>query len=851
MKKTQISKNKNRYLLKTKFRYFPLSLWITVALLSGEWVKDAKANDYFSPNSLDKRGVQSIANIDSLSVFAQSEGQLPGTYMVDVYINNEPVGLNTIKFIANNSNQLLPELTKRQLIDWGLNPKASSEFSDLADDTVVTSLVEYISGASTKFDLPQQKLLLNIPQIAMKSTARGYVSPELWEQGITALTLNYGFTGSKTWQKNNEEQHANFLSLRSGINLSAWRLRNYSVYSQNNDGHHWENINTYLERDIARLKSQFTVGQTATSGNIFDSVQFTGVSLASDDSMLPYSLRGFAPVVRGIAQSNAKITVRQNGYIIYQTYVSPGPFEITDLYPTSASGNLDVSVEGMDGSERTFVVPFSSVPIMQREGQLKYSVVGGKYRAYSDQNKTPHFVQSTLIYGLPWDVTLYGGGLYSPDYQAAVLGSGLNLGDVGAFSFDVTNARTQFDVVVAESLYQGQSYRFQYAKSLLNSGTTLTLAGYRYSTEGYYDFAEANDYYQARTHFNKRSRVQANISQTLGSYGSLFINAYQQDFWGRQGQEKTLSAGYNANWGNITYGFNYIYSELPGNNSANQQFAFNMSLPFGALMPGSRITTSMSTDNSGMSNMQLGVSGQAIDNKLNYGVQQSYGNKGQQNSGSTSASYTGRNGTLNGGYSHSAHSQRVNYGLYGGLIVHEDGITVSQQLGETVALVRAPDANDVAIQGRTGITTNSQGYAVVPYLTPYQRNNVRLNVETLGEHVDLVNNSVSVVPTRGAVVWADFKTKVGWRALIKLTRNGTELPFGTIVVVENKNSSNSEALTGIVGEHGEVYLNGLPDTGSLHVKWGEGHDQQCWTNFVLPDNKQQPVLQLTATCSAA
>lgn len=850
MKKTHISKNKNSYLSTKEFRYFPLSLLIAAALFSGEWVKNAKANDYFSPSSLDKRGMQSIADIDSLSAFAQSEGQLPGTYMVDVYINNEPVGLNTINFVANDANQLLPELTKQQLIDWGLNPKASSEFSDLADDAVVTSLVEYIAGTTAKLDLPQQKLLLNIPQIAMKSTARGYVSPELWDQGMTALTLNYGFTGSKTWQKNNDEQHANFLSLRSGLNLDAWRLRNYSVYSQNNEGRHWENINTYLERDIARLKSQFTVGETSTSGNIFDSVQFTGASLASDDSMLPYSLRGFAPVVRGIAQSNAKVTVRQNGYIIYQTYVSTGPFEITDLYPTSASGNLDVSVEEMDGSERTFVVPFSSVPIMQREGQLKYSLAGGKYRTNSEQTKAPHFVQSTLIYGLPWNTTLYGGALYSPDYQAMVLGTGLNLGDAGAFSFDITHAKTQFNDVAQDPSYQGQSYRFQYEKSLLNSGTIVTLAGYRYSTEGYYDFAEANDYYQARTHFNKRSRIQANLSQTLGSYGSLFVNAYQQDFWGRQGQETTMSAGYNANWGKVTYGFNYTYSELPGNHSANQQFAFNMSLPFDALMSGSRVTTSMGTDNRGMSNMQLGVSGQAFDNKLNYGVQQSYGNKGQQSSGNTSASYTGRNGTLNGGYSYSPHSQRVNYGLYGGLVVHEDGITASQQLGETVALVKAPDASDVAIQGRTGVTTNAQGYAVVPYLTPYQRNRVQLNVETLGDHVDLVNNSASVVPTRGAVVRADFKTQVGWRALIKLTRNGNELPFGAIATVESKDSS-SEAVTGIVGEHGEVYLNGLPEKGRLHVKWGEGYDQQCWASFVLPDNKQQPVLQLSAACSAA
>ncbi len=47
---------------------------------------------------------------------------------------------------------------------------------------------------------------------------------------------------------------------------------------------------------------------------------------------LPDSLKGFAPVVRGIAKSNAQITIKQNGYAIYQTYVSPGAFEISDTF---------------------------------------------------------------------------------------------------------------------------------------------------------------------------------------------------------------------------------------------------------------------------------------------------------------------------------------------------------------------------------------------------------------------------------------------------------------------------------------------------------------------------------------
>lgn len=843
MKKNKMTREKPFSSLPTAKRSSYFFVLLT-SLFTAELIKEAKADDYFSPYSLDRRGQQSIAEVDTLEVFSKQSGQMPGKYTVEVYLNNDFIELTEINFVRDGEDNLSPELTKKQLIDWGVNPNLSSELSRMTDDANVDKVADYIPDSIVKFDFSQQKLLISVPQIAIKSTARGYVPPEQWQQGMPAFTLNYGLTGSKTWQDGSEGQNANFLSLQSGANLGAWRLRNYSVYSQSESERHWESISTYLERDIAALKSQFTVGQVASSGDIFDSFQFTGARLASDESMLPYSLRGFAPVVKGIAQSNAKVTVRQNGYIIYQTYVSAGPFEISDLYPTSGSGNLEVSVEGMNGSEQSFIVPFSSVPIMQREGQLKYSLSGGKYRENSARAKEPQFVQSTLSYGLPWNTTLYGGELYSPDYSALALGIGLNLGRVGAVSFDVTDAKAD----LANETSHGQSYRFQYAKSLLNTGTSITLAGYRYSTKGYYDFSEANDNPLAQTRMNKRSRLQANISQTLASYGSVYLNSYQQDFWGRAGTEKTISAGFNSNWNSVSYGVNYAYSDMPGNSKVNHLMAFNMSIPFDAWLPNSRINSSMWTDNRGVSNMQVGLSGNALDNALNYGIQQSYGNKNQQSNGNLALSYRGSSGTMNGGYSYNSHSQRLNYGVQGGVVLHPQGITLSQPLGETVAIVRAPGAENVAVKNRTGITTNALGYAVVPYLTPYQRNSIQLDVETLGNNVDLASMSSTVVPTRGAVVWADFDTHIGWRALIKLATQEQSIPFGTVVSLVKADSAKAGSVIGIVGDNGEVYLSGLPEKGRLQVKWGERSSQQCWADFSLPENKNVPMIQTTATC---
>ncbi|MFQ6365121.1 fimbria/pilus outer membrane usher protein, partial [Serratia marcescens] len=67
------------------------------------------------------------------------------------------------------------------------------------------------------------------------------------------------------------------------------------------------------------------------------------------------------PVIHGIARGTARVSVKQNGYEIYQTTVPAGAFTIGDLYAAGNSGDLQVTVKEADGSVQVFTVPFSSV----------------------------------------------------------------------------------------------------------------------------------------------------------------------------------------------------------------------------------------------------------------------------------------------------------------------------------------------------------------------------------------------------------------------------------------------------------------------------------------------------------
>ncbi|MGC6746278.1 fimbria/pilus outer membrane usher protein [Escherichia coli] len=107
-------------------------------------------------------------------------------------------------------------------------------------------------------------------------------------------------------------------------------------------------------------------------------MNFRGAQLASDDNMLPDSQRGFAPVIHGIARGTAQVTIKQNGYDIYNSTVPPGPLPSTISMPQVIVVTCRVTIKEADGSTQIFTVPYSSVPLLQREGHTRYSITAGR-----------------------------------------------------------------------------------------------------------------------------------------------------------------------------------------------------------------------------------------------------------------------------------------------------------------------------------------------------------------------------------------------------------------------------------------------------------------------------------------
>lgn len=231
------------------------------------------------------------------------------------------------------------------------------------------------------------------------------------------------------------------------------------------------------------------------------------------------------------------------------------------------------------------------------------------------------------------------------------------------------------------------------------------------------------------------------------------------------------------------------------------------------------------------------------NNNLSWSVSQGYSHYDGKN-GSAGLNYQGGYGNSNVGYSYSNDYRQVSYGLSGSALLHSEGLTFGQPLGDTNVLIEAPGAKGASVEGVTGVQTDWRGYAVKSYVSAYRENRIALDTNTLDDDTDIEGAVSRVVPTKGAVVKASFVTRNGMRVLMTLTHKGKPLPLGSTVTTGD--------ITGMVGDDGQVYLSGMQNSGILTAQWGSAPDQRCTVRYHLPKKEERtgslPVIRMNETC---
>lgn len=787
------------------------------------------------------------------SIYAKGNPVAAGEYEIQIYLNNKQKLSNTrIAFVSSATSQATPCLHPEMLDALGID-LSKAVVAVPTGESCLAALETYFPGADLVYDPLTLRMDVSVPQLYLLNTPSGVILPSRWDNGIPAILLAYDTNFYHRVDEGTSDTV--YAGLIYGANFGAWRLRARGSLDWNSDdnGLNYESQTIYLQRDIALLRAQFIIGDSTTKGDAFDAINIRGMRLYNDSRMYSSSENNYAPLIQGVANSNAKITVTQNGSTVYQTTVPPGPFTLSDVIPNGYGNDLHVTIEEADGSKEYLTVPYSSVPQLMRKNYARWEVAAGELNDDSLGHK-PKIAQFSTYYGLSDVLTGYTGLQASNQkFVAFMAGVAFNT-PMGAIAADVTHSEASFDSNQVGKM-AGESYRVSYSNLVETTQTTFSLAAYRFSTRDYLSLRDAASIYDDVaehaldniSHYQRmRDQLQLNISQPLKwgdkDLGSFYLSGSWETYWGGYADTQQYSFGYNNSWNVVNYSLSMQRTyDMEG--KKNDSVFLNFSVPFSAFTHDhhnpagfSLLSSGINNDSHGNTQVNTNASGSTEDNKFSYSVNASTG-LGQKESTSSASigtylTWNSPYGPLNASASTTdGNGSQYSLGNSGGVIVHSGGVTFApDSIGadNAIALVHADGAEGARLTMGDGEIGGS-GYGMATYLSPYRENRVGLNIETLENDVDIKNGSATVVPTSGAVVGVNFETDQGRSVLLMLARNdGGLIPLGASVSDEQGNG------VGNIGQAGYAYVRGIGDAGMLTVAWGEKSDDVCHVSYQIP-----------------
>lgn len=807
---------------------------------------------FFQGSQMNQKALMRLSKGDEITA---------GTYKVDLYINNQFIDNTSIQFIEAENNSVQPCFELNQL------KRASVLIEEKESDSTNACIFlnQRINNSSSNFDLSRLRLDLSIPQSQMKQVPRGYVAPSQLDEGTSIGFINYyanyyrnkydGF--GQSYQKD-----SSYLSLNGGINIGKWQFRQQSSLVNNETGTKWNNLRSYVKRPLTSIQSELSIGQLSSTGRFFSGLSFNGINLSSDERMLPDSVRGYAPVVQGNAKTTARVSIFQNGREIYQTTVAPGPFKISDLYPTSYNGDLDVIVTEADGSKSEFKIPFSAVPESVRQGAFKYNFDLGRTR---DIGEDTNFANITTQYGLSNSLTLNSGIRLAEGYQSAMIGSAYT-SFLGAFGTETTYSRAQ---VPNEGYIDGWMFGANYSKTFQHTNTTIALAGYRFSTEGYRDLSDIlglrqslknGTPFQSST-LQEQSRATVLLNQSFGDIGTLYLSGsasrYRDnkpdDYQLQLGYGKTFKNGTSLNLSvsrqkatyqsynnqNINTHFNYKFD-----NQNQTIYGLSISIPLDKTNFAKDLM--LNYNNSSEQNTYQATLNGNIEKfeNLDYNVGINYDDQSNITVWDMGLNkrFSSVNTSLN--FSKGNNYWQTSANIQGALAIHSGGITFGPYLSDTFALIEAKGAYGASVLNSQGTKINKSGYALVPALSPYKYNNIAINPEGMASNTEVDAGDTKIAPYAGSTVKVKFSTRQGYALLIQSQlQSGLVAPLGAEVLNENNEN------IGMTGQNGQIYLRAEQQDGTIVVKWGDEPDDQCSVHYKIPEVQlNNPLIHLTEIC---
>lgn len=666
------------------------------------------------------------------------------------------------------------------------------------------------SFAETRLDLDRSKRSQTSPTVA--SLQLNY-------------SLNYQRSDGPTTTREDSLGAAVELALSTSLGvLTTSAVANDLLHRPINNQPLLLRLETTFTRDFPDRNQTLVLGDTSTrQGTLGASAFFGGIRIGSNFSLTPGFISRPVPVLTGSSLSPSTVSLYINDVLRQTSNVPSGRFTIDHLPSITGAGDARLIIRDVLGRETVITQSFFSDNRMLAPGLNDWSFEAGSLRrsiGTEGSGYGPLFARGFWRRGYSEDLTLEGIAEVTPDLRKFNAGLqtpffGLGLASASLAASDMS------------SLGSGRQWLLGLEMQHLHGGVVFQNIG---SSRNFRELG------QNMATFPIRQQTALTGTYATPGSGSLGLGYTTSSFFDRE-KLVTRTASYSNRIG-PRLSYNLSYSETAGAIKSSL-FAINLLFP---LEGGTTFAASTNSGSNG-SDFYVSASGsQTMEQPLSWRVLAGSQQGTRREEGGVA--YFGRYGDVTADVSNSQRNISARISANSGLIYAGGELFATRRTTGSYALAEVegyPNIH-VGIGSSNDPKTNANGYALIPGLSPYHPNSIRLKANDLPVSAQLESIEQTVVPAWRSVALAKFPVRSGRAAMFEIRfDDGNPAPAGATVRIDGDKEEF------FVARKGLVYITGLQSKNRLMLNW---NDHKCSFELALPPTSPDDIPRLPpVTCS--
>lgn len=776
----------------------------------------------------------------------------PGAHVVTLTVNGNPRGSLTAQFDAQGSLCFNPALLRQA----GLAvPKAL--LGSAGTQNTASSCYDY------RHDYPQAVVNLQPNRDAVtlvvptQALAVPVLSADDYTHGGRAALFNYNALAMTNHFAGKSRQYQQ-ADTEVGFNANDWLVRSRQIYTKQDGRTNWSHPYAYAQKTLVERKAIVQIGKINVVNTPFALAPIEGAQLFPETALATPA--GSGAQVQGIAQTQARVEVRQLGVLVYSTMVPPGPFTLSDLPLINGSADLNVVVTESNGLTQTFAVPAGSfhagVSLAAPQG---FSLAAGRLRNESNiaNAQTPWLITASDGWRLGRQANVSASVLVSAPYQAIA---------AGIDTAPTQNVTTSATVLTSHTRdgHQGAQLNLSAAMSWAH-GISISASAMQ-QTPGYRNLTDivipalASDQWQTPGASPSTEQLadpsqpspqpwlagQLKGQYTVGAswsdahLGAFSVNAMRAtQYYGRA--TRRIVGSWSRSFSHATVTLNVEHNLGRGQAGGNAAY-LNLSIPL------DRQSSLSAYASQADGRARFGARyQQSVSPTLGYSLEADRDAHDQVTGMSASVHAVPHVAQLNLTASRPDQGSSMLSGqALGGVVIGGGGVTFSPYpIRDTFGVISiGSNVSGVQISTPEGpVWTNHHGRAVVASLPAYATSRLEVATKTLPRNADIGNGLKVLAAGHGSVNRIGFDvTKVRRTLLSTHMEDGAMIAMGGTVIDANGNFVTT------TGDDGVIFLPNNDGVQPLSVRSSDGH--VCQLGYTLPKsaNADRFYDQVDAVC---